>query len=159
MMLGEGNSDEITTVPKAQKGGFSVGSYVYGLRDITNVDGSVSVAKAMDLMMKCHKGKDSDADEVDELLGDSYDPTMAKKFSQKGGDCSVKSITSSLAAIVPKQDARCAFSCETNSVDNDNYTAECSGSGNAQCFLTNTEQFQRSVASTFLTWKTKCIGK
>merc|ERR1711968_198846 len=163
MMLGEDGSDKVTVVPKAQKGGFSVGSYMYALRDMTHVDGTVSVAKAMDLMMKCHKdgkGKDTNADEVDELLGETYNPKKSQAYGDDKGSCSVKSITTSLSSIAPdKSDTRVQFSCETNSVDANNYVAECSGSGNAQAFLTKTEAFQRAVATTFLTWKTRCIAQ
>merc|ERR1711871_424698 len=163
MMLGEGGSDKVTVVPKAQKGGFSVGSYMYALRDMTHVDGTVSVAKAMDLMMKCHKdgkGKDTNADEVDELLGETYNPKQSQAYGDDKGSCSVKSITTSLSSIAPdKSDTRVQFSCETNSVDANNYVAECSGAGNAQAFLTKTEAFQRAVATTFLTWKTRCIAQ
>merc|ERR1711968_2960 len=163
MMLGEDGSDKVTVVPKAQKGGFSVGSYMYALRDMTHVDGTVSVAKAMDLMMKCHKdgkGKDTNADEVDELLGETYNPKKSQAYGDDKGSCSVKSITTSLSSIAPdKSDTRVQFSCETNSVDANNYVAECSGSGNAQAFLTKTEAFQRAVATTFLTWKIRCIAQ
>merc|ERR1711871_1427606 len=163
MMLGEDGSDKVTVVPKAQKGGFSVGSYMYALRDMTHVDGTVSVAKAMDLMMKCHKdgkGKDTNADEVDELLGETYNPKQSQAYGDDKGRCSVKSITTSLSSIAPdKSDTRVQFSCETNSVDANNYVAECSGAGNAQAFLTKTEAFQRAVATTFLTWKTRCIAQ
>merc|ERR1711871_66946 len=163
MMLGEDGSDKVTVVPKAQKGGFSVGSYMYALRDMTHVDGTVSVAKAMDLMMKCHKdgkGKDTNADEVDELLGETYNPKKSQAYGDDKGSCSVKSITTSLSSIAPdKSDTRVQFSCETNSVDANNYVAECSGAGNAQAFLTKTEAFQRAVATTFLTWKTRCIAQ
>merc|ERR1719440_217062 len=77
-----------------------------------------------------------------------------------GEDGSVKSITTSLSSIASdKSDTRVQFSCETNSVDANNYVAECSGAGNAQAFLTKTEAFQRAVATTFLTWKTRCIAQ
>merc|ERR1712159_167885 len=117
-------------VPKAKKGGISVGSYIYALRDLTDVAGTVSVSKAMDLMMKCHKDKhqDSEQEEVDELLGETYNPKNAENYKATGGKCSVKSVQNELNALPAgdKSDARCQVTCETSSVDKDNYTAECS---------------------------------
>merc|ERR1712078_852504 len=114
-------------------------------------------------MMKCHKDKhqDSEQEEVDELLGETYNPKNAENYKATGGKCSVKSVQNELNALPAgdKSDARCQVTCETSSVDKDNYTAECSGTGNAACFLKGSETFQRGAASAFLTWKSQCVGK
>merc|ERR1712072_415541 len=155
MMLGEG--DDVHSVPKTIEGGVSVGSYVYSLRDLTDVTGTVSVSKAMDLLQKCDKDKQHDSDDE---LGASYDPTNTQEFNAEGGACEVKTIARTLSGIVPDQtDNQCQFTCEANGVNSEAFTAECSGSGNAQCFLTKTEIYQREVSSQFLGWKARCIGK
>jgi len=154
-LLGESN----TKVEKTVKGGVSVGSFIYALKDLTDIDGSVNVGKAMDLLQKCDQDKkkphDQDEDEDDEL-GDSYDPTQSAR-SGGGGKCSVKQIIQTLEAVIPdKTNDMCHLSCEVSGVDDNAYTGECSGSGDGSCFITGAESYQRELASNFMTWKATC---
>jgi len=164
MMLGEGNSDHVVTVvPKSTKGGVGVGSYMYALKDFTDVAGTVSVSKAMDMMMKCdHDTKPrpkKSRDEFGDELGDAYDPSKSAGFASSDNDCAVKTIVRTVESIVPdSSDHACQFSCETSNVDVNAFTSECSGSGNGLCFLNKAEIYQQEVAATFLTWKTKCTA-
>jgi len=152
-LLGESN----VHVEKTIKGGVSVGSFIYGLKDLTDINGAVSVGKAMDLLQKCdteHKPT-KDQDEEDELLGDSYDPEAAEAGA--GGKCAVAKIVQTLETVVPDKDTEdCRLSCEVSGIDDEAYTAECSGSGDGACFITGSETYQREVAAIFLGWKSRC---
>jgi len=164
MMLGEGENLGLQhAMPKKDTSdGVEVGEYIYALKDIQDVTGSVNVGQAMDLLMKCNRDHHGHGAKQTDELGDSYEPTDSESYNagaNGGGEqCMLKGIQGTIENIVGPPSDGCTFNCETKGVEFESYTAECEGSGNTQCFLSGTETYHRSVAASYLAWKTNCAA-
>merc|ERR1712230_299092 len=86
-MLGESGSSVQHSMPKQVEDGVEVGDYIYSLKDLEDVHGTVSVPHAMDMLMKCNKdGKGhhgSAADQDD--MGESYSPDQTEEYNANSG--------------------------------------------------------------------------
>jgi len=176
-LLGEGEDGGIErAVPKDAKDGVEVGDYIYTLKDLQDVRGTVSVGQAMDLLMKCNREssghgehtKPKQSEEEDEL-GMSYSPSetenfnvAAKQAEAKDGnppaDCSTQTVENTIENIMSSSATGCQFHCQTSGIDYQSFTSECTGSGQVDCFLTGTEAYYRAVSGSFLSWKTQCVS-
>merc|ERR1711934_1142594 len=171
-LLGEGeNSGLQQAMPKQVADGVGVGEYIYYLKNLEDVSGTVSVAHAMDALMKCHKdgtGKHGHSDEDD--MGESYAPDETQSYAEgakeSGGPsgvdlaqyCMPTSIQQTIDNIVGPSDGAVKYKCATMGIQSESYTADCNGGGKIESFLQSTEAYHRNVASTFFTWKTKCAS-
>jgi len=174
-MLGETGTPHMA---KDTKDAVGVGDYIYALKDLQDVTGTVSVGHAMDLLMKCdrdtgagkhHHARKSDEDDDDDELGMSYDPAESQNFNTaakssdaaadgNGPDCDISSVKSSIDNILVSSADGCQCHCGTEEVDFAAYSSECTGSGKMDCFLQSTETYYRSVAGAFLSWKRNCVS-
>lgn len=168
-MLGEAVE---RAIPKDAKDGVEVGDYIYSLKDLQDMQGTVNVGQAMDLLMKCNRNGASGRGRDEDELGESYSPAesqnynVAKKTNEAPGsndgegnppkDCMTSSIENTIENIMPPKTEGCDVHCSTGGIEYEAYTSECSGSGKVQCFVTTTETYHRSIASSFLSWKVKC---
>merc|ERR1712196_462715 len=160
-------------MPKDVKDGVEVGDYIYSLKDLEDVSGTVSVARAMDLLMKCnrdgphHGPKDSDSDEDDDM-GESYSPKSSEKYNaedgKKGDDsslttyCLANTISQTIKHVVGPTDGQVQYKCAAMNVEMEAYTADCNGGGAIAEFLQSAEAYHRNVFETYLTWKAKCVN-
>lgn len=139
-----------------------VGGYIYAMKDLQDVQGTVNIGQAIDLLMKCNK--DTPTKGQSDELGDSYSPSDSESYNAgaegagPGGkeDCMLKGVQNTIENIVGPSSEGCTFACETKGIEFESYTAECDGGGNTQCFLSGTEVYHRSVAASYLSWKTNC---
>lgn len=172
-MLGESEDARLEhSLEKNNKDSVEVGEYIYALKDLQDVHGTVKVGAAMDLLMKCNRddhGKGTKRPKGE--MGESYSPLETQNFQvaanaaegsndgsgQRPSDCMTNSIETTIENTVSPAVNDCQVQCSTSGIDYDSYTSECNGSGKLDCFLQASEVYYRSVAGTFLSWKRQCV--
>jgi len=181
-LLGEGEDVALErAMPKEVHDGVGVGEFIYSLKDLQDVTGSVSVGAAMDLLMKCnrdgddgHSGNGKSKSKEEQELGMSYSPNdsanfnMAQKTSEAAGsndgagnppsDCMTNTIENTLENILVPATDKCKSHCSTSGIDYEAFTSECTGGGDTACFLQASETYYRSVSGSFLSWKRQCAS-
>lgn len=168
-LLGEGRSDARVqrAMPKEVKDGVEVGDYIYSLKDQADISGTVSVPAAMDMLMRCNKDGKGHGSAQNDDMGESYSPDQTEQYNAASGGadgnlasyCKTTTIQQTIDNIAaPAGAGGMEYKCATYGVEAEAYTADCNGGGALGEFLQAAEGYHRNVASTYLTWKSKCVG-